>query len=111
MKEKFDKAASRVSVRLLDAVIIIGILAMAILIPYLSAKGGFRVSFDSMGGTAVAEQKLRYGEVIEAPPAPTREDHIFCGWAYDREGKELVDFSTATADKSTTFFAVWKEKD
>ena len=55
----YGKTASRVSVKLLDIVIIIGIAAMAVLIPYLSAKGGFTVSFDSLGGTAVEAQRVR----------------------------------------------------
>ena len=105
----FEKTASRVSVKLLDIVIIAGIAAMAILIPYLSAKGGFTVTFDSSGGTHVESQRLRYGESIEAPDTPTREDHIFAGWYYDRDGKLKVDFSTAKADKSTTLFAVWEK--
>lgn len=105
----YGKTASRVSVRLLDIVIILGIAAMAVLIPYLSAKGGFTVSFDSLGGTAVESQRLRYGDAIEAPTAPTRENYIFDGWTYDKDGKRAVDFSTATADKSTTLYAQWRE--
>ena len=107
----YGKAAPRISVRLLDIVIVSGIVAMAILIPYLSAKGGFTVSFDTRGGTSVEAQRLRYGDRIEPPDTPTREDHIFVCWTYDRDGTRAVDFSTATADKSTTFYAQWKEKD
>ena len=111
MNKETKKTAPRISVRLLDSVIILGLVAMALLIPYLSAKGGFTVSFDSTGGTAVESQRLRYGDSIKAPADPTREDYIFCGWYYDRDGKNAVDFSTATAESSTTLFAVWKEKD
>ena len=111
MNKENKKATPRISVKLLDAVIILGLVAMAVLIPFLSAKGGFTVSFDSMGGTAIEPQRLRYGEPIEAPADPTRENYTFCGWYYDRDGKSAVDFSTATADGSTTLFAVWKEKD
>ena len=107
----YNKTASRVSVKLLDVVIILGIAIMAILIPYLSFKGGFTVSFDSLGGTAVESQKLRYGDVIEMPVSPTRENYVFDGWYYDKDGKRAVDFSTATADKSTTLYAHWIEKE
>ena len=107
----YGKTASRVSVRLLDIVIILGIAAMAVLIPFLSAKGGFTVSFDSLGGTAVESQRLRYGEAIEMPAAPTRENYVFAGWSYDKDGKRVVDFSTATAERSATLFAIWQEKD
>ena len=107
----YGKTASRMSVRLLDTVIILGIAAMAILIPYLSAKGGFTVTFDSLGGTEVASQRLRYGDAIEMPPTPTREDYTFECWTYDKDGKRAVDFSTATADRSTTLYAKWVEKE
>ena len=107
----YGKTASRVSVRLLDAVIILGLAAMAVLIPYLSANGGFTVTFDSLGGTAVESQKLRYGDAIVMPDTPTREDYVFDGWTYDKDGKRAVDFSTATADKSTTLYARWVEKE
>ena len=105
----YGKTASRVSVRLLDIVIILGIAAMAILIPYLSAKGGFTVTFDSLGGTAVESQKLRYGDSIDMPDSPTRENYTFEGWTYDKDGKRAVDFSTATAERSTTLYAQWRE--
>ena len=107
----YGKTARRVSVRLLDIVIVSGIVAMALLIPYLSAKGGFTVSFDSRGGTTVESQKLRYGDRIELPPTPTRENYTFEGWAYDKDGTRAVDFSTATAENSATLYAQWKEKD
>ena len=105
----YGKTASRISVRLLDIVIILGIAAMAILIPYLSHTGGFTVTFDSLGGTGVASQRLRYGDAIEMPPTPTREDYTFEGWTYDKDGKRAVDFSTATAERSTTLYAQWRE--
>ena len=107
----YGKTASRVSVKLLDIVIIVGIAAMAVLIPYLAAKGGFTVSFDSLGGTAVESQRLRYGDAIEMPTTPTREDYTFDGWYYDKNGKRAVDFSTATAERSTTLYAKWVEKE
>ena len=89
----YGKTASRVSVKLLDIVIIIGIAAMAVLIPYLSAKGGFTVSFDSLGGTAVEAQRVRYGDAIEMPEAPTREDYTFEGWYYGDEKISLEEFN------------------
>ena len=107
--KSFEKTASRIPVKLLDVIIIMGIVAMAILIPYLSAKGGFTITFDSAGGTPVDSQRLRYGDPIEVPTPPTREDHIFSGWYYDKDGKLEVDFSSAKADKSTTLFAIWQK--
>lgn len=109
VKKVFDGALPRVSVKLLDALIAIGIAAMAVLIPILSAKGGFTVEFDANGGSYVEPLRLRYGESIEEPEAPVREDYEFAGWAYDAEGRKRFDFDGAEAVGDITLFAVWRE--
>ena len=106
----FSSAASHIPIKLLDVMIIVGILAMALLIPFLSAKGGFTITFDSTGGTEVSSQKLRYGDAVAEPEAPTRENYVFDGWYYDSEGKHRFDFENAQAEKSLTLFAMWSEK-
>lgn len=106
----FENAAAKIPIKVLNIVIIAGIAAMALLIPFLSARGGFTVSFDSMGGTSVASQRVRYGESIAEPEAPTRENYVFDGWFYDNEGKRRFDFNTEQADKNITLYAVWKEE-
>ena len=74
-------------------------------------KSSVNSEFDSLGGTAVESQRLRYGDAIEMPTTPTREDYTFDGWYYDKDGKRAVDFSTATAERSTTLYAKWVEKE
>ena len=106
-KNVFATAATRIPIKVLDAVIIIGIVAMAVLIPILSMSGGFTVSFDSVGGSIVESQRLRYGDQICEPEAPTRENYVFDGWYYDSEGKHEFDFETSSAQGSMTLFAVW----
>ncbi len=58
MEEKnvFKSASKKISIKLLDTIIILGILAMALLIPYLAYKGGF--SFDGSGEPSSAEEML-----------------------------------------------------
>lgn len=107
----FSSAASHIPIKLLDIMIVIGILAMALLIPLLSAKGGFTISFDSTGGTEVSSQKLRYGDAITEPEAPTREDYVFDGWYYDSEGKHRFDFDSTQAERSLTLFALWSKEE
>ena len=106
-KNVFTTAATRIPIKILDMVIIIGIVAMAALIPILSMKGGFTVSFDSVGGSTVESQRLRYGDQIAEPETPTRENYVFDGWYYDAEGKREFDFETSCAQSSMTLFAVW----
>ncbi|MBQ8140089.1 MAG: InlB B-repeat-containing protein [Clostridia bacterium] len=106
-KNVFASAASRIPIKLLDAVIIVGILAIAVLIPFLSSRGGFTVSFDSSGGSEVETRRLRYGDEIEEPEEPVRENYVFEGWYYDSEGKRKFDFDGAYAEESLTLYAVW----
>ena len=106
----FTSTASKIPIKLLDLIIVIGIAAMAILIPLLSARGGFTIKFDSLGGTAVPSQKLRYGDAVSEPIDPTRENYVFDGWCYDIEGKYKFDFQSSAADSSLTLYASWTEE-
>jgi len=109
--EKNIYSRSRISVRILDVVIIIGLLALASSIVFLSVNGGFDIRFDSGGGSHVDAQRLRYGEAISVPDAPTRENYTFVGWYADRGLTEKVDLSEMTATQSVTFYAAWVENE
>ena len=107
--EKNIYSRARVSVRVLDVFIVVCLLALALSIVYLSITGGFDVSFDSLGGSEVEPQRLRYGEQIKEPSQPTREGYVFLGWYEDKGLTKKVDFSSAVASSSTTFYACWEE--
>ena len=109
--EKNIYSRAKVSVRILDIFIILGLLALAAAIIFLSVNGGFDIRFDSGGGSDVAPQRLRYGEAIAEPQAPLRENYTFVGWYADRALTEKVDFSSASATQSVTFYAAWEEID
>lgn len=102
-------SGTKVSVRFLDVFIIVGLFALALAIVYLSVTGGFDISFDSLGGSEVAPQRLRYGETIEEPTPPTREGYVFLGWYEDKNFTKEVDFSSAVATSSRTVYACWEE--
>lgn len=38
------------------------------------------VSFDSNGGSSVADVEVKKGENIPCPDDPTRDGYVFCGW-------------------------------
>ena len=107
--EKNIYSRAKVSVRILDFFIILGFLALAAAIIFLSVNGGFDIKFDSGGGSDVAPQRLRYGEAISEPEAPFRENYTFVGWYADRALTDKVDFSSANATQSVTFYAAWEE--
>jgi len=73
------------------------------LIPF---HGGFLVSFDEDGGSAVSDQFIETGSAAAEPAAPTRTSHVFGGWYTTNALDTEYDFSTSvTAD--TTLYAKW----
>lgn len=66
----------------------------------------YTVSFDSNGGTAVAEQYIEEGMKAYEPPAPTKTKFAFDGW-YNGETK--WNFDTNTVTETITLKAKWKE--
>ncbi len=65
----------------------------------------YTVSFNSDGGSAVAEQYIEKGMKATKPTAPTKADHVFDGW-YNGETK--WNFDTDTVNGNVTLTAKWK---
>ena len=55
------------------------------------AKQVYTVTFDSNGGSAVADQSVAFEELASEPTAPTRTGYDFSGWF---SGGDAYDFST-----------------
>ena len=70
----------------------------------------YTVSFESNGGSKVANQSVTRNSVMKEPTAPTKENFDFDGWYSDKELKTKYDFS-ARVTKSFTLYAKWTEKD
>ncbi len=64
----------------------------------------FTVTFDSDGGSAVAEQKVYDGSYAKEPTKPTKADHTFKEWQLD--GKKF-EFKKTKITKDITLKAVW----
>ena len=72
----------------------------------------YTVTFDSDGGTFVAEQRVRKGEKVIEPENPTKEstetiDYEFVGWYVD---ETEWDFDKNTLEKDVILRAKWQEK-
>ncbi|MBE5740676.1 MAG: hypothetical protein E7349_07525 [Clostridiales bacterium] len=72
----------------------------------------YMVTFDSGGGTFVAEQRVQKGEKVIKPENPTKAstettDFEFVGW-YAEE--TLWDFDKNTVEKDIILRAKWREK-
>ncbi|WP_434748686.1 InlB B-repeat-containing protein [Paenibacillus amylolyticus] len=70
-------------------------------------RNSYTASFDSMGGTEVAAQKVNEGENIAAPVVPMNEGYMFGGWYKDVNMSEAYDFATPVTTH-LTLYAKWK---
>lgn len=96
-----------VPIRLLDKLIAGAIVLTVVLIIYSAINGGFHVRFDTDGGSAVAEQKLRYGETVAEPAAPEKPGYVFSGWRI-KDTETGWNFELDTVTGSMTLVAQWK---
>ena len=108
--EKNIYSHAKISVRVLDIIILVGFVALVVVTVYLSVMGGFNIRFDSRGGSEVDTQRLRYGESVLEPSAPTREGYVFLGWYSDEALTKEVDVANMTATQSITLYALWAEE-
>ena len=100
----------KISVKTLNIIILVLIALLVVCMAYGIAKGGFRVSFDTQGGTAVETQVRMHGELLEPIEEPTREGFVFDGWYLDPGGTVPWDPETDTVTESMTLYAGWREK-
>lgn len=84
--------------------------------PTLIENGGWNntvtkhtITFDSNGGTAVADVKVKDGETLTPPTAPTRYAFDFDGWYCNPELTDPYDFSSPVP-YGFTLYAKWKEQ-
>ena len=68
----------------------------------------FTVSFNSQGGSAVANQKVALGSAATRPADPTKKGFTFTGWYTDTSFKTLYDFGK-TVSFNTLLQAGWKQ--
>lgn len=90
--------------RLVIAIVLIVLLAFLVVVIVQNKKSDeLTVTFDCHGGTQVENQKIKKGEKLEEPEAPTKEGYEFIGWYYD--GKKF-DFEE-DIDSSIKLEAKW----
>lgn len=100
----------KISVKTLNMIIVVLIALLIVCMAYGIAKGGFRVSFDTQGGTVVETQVRMHGELLKPIEEPTREGFVFDGWYLDPGGTVPWDPETDTVTESMTLYARWREK-
>lgn len=71
----------------------------------------FTVTFDSKGGSAVAEAKVSQNSLLTKPADPARDEYNFAGWYKDRACTKAWDFENDKVTADTTLYAKWTAKD
>lgn len=70
----------------------------------------YTVTFDSNGGSAIDEQSVIEGELVEKPVSPILDGHTFIGWFEDENFTVEYDFTTLV-DQDLTLYAKWAKDD
>ncbi len=78
---------------------------------YIHALGEpqYTITFNSMGGSAVASITNYAGTVVEEPRKPTKENYKFTGWSLNSDGSGQVTWPY-TITGNVTMYANWNEK-
>ena len=97
-----------ISVKSLNVIIVVCILAMLLLVAMEMQDPGLTVTFDSKGGTDVPSQKQEYGDLLALPEPPTREGYAFTGWYIDYGCTILWDAAQQTIQSDMTLYAGWQ---
>ncbi len=99
----------KISVKTLNIIIVVLVALLIACMAFAVANGGFRVTFDTQGGTTVEMQKKMYGELIEISEPPTREGFVFDGWYLDPGATIPWNLEEDVVTESMTLYAGWKE--
>ena len=67
----------------------------------------FEVSFNTMGGSDVNGQIVKYNGFVSEPAEPTKNGYIFAGWYKDADLQGKWDFATDKVTGKTTIYAKW----
>lgn len=101
---------AKIPVNVLNIVIVACVVLILVVFFVEMRNPGLTVTFDSRGGTDVPAQEQAYGELLNAPQAPTREGYVFTGWFKDSVCYEQWDMQIDTVQSDLTLYAGWEQK-
>ncbi len=76
-------------------------------IPDYLAPAAFLVTFDAAGGSAVAAQTVRLGDMVQKPADPVKDGFVFGGWFKDAALATPWNFDADVVLADTTLYAKW----
>lgn len=99
-----------VPIKILDGMIATFIAAIILLVVIFAINGGYYVTFDTDGGSEVAKQKLRYGDLVEVPEEPVKPGFEFVHWVTSEDAylAEEWNFAENKVETDITLYAVWQ---
>ena len=68
----------------------------------------YTVTFESNGGSAVAQASVESGGKVIKPTDPTKADNTFQGWYKESNFVTAWDFTTDTVSQNITLYAKWE---
>ena len=101
----------KLSLRVLDTVILLGIAALVVVGFLMMQDRALPWNSVRTAGSQVASQKLMYGDLVQRPEDPVKEGYTFEGWYWDDEYKLAWNFDTDTVTGDMYLVAKWAEKD
>ena len=101
----------KISVKALDFIIVACIAVILIVVALEMSNPGFKVTFDSRGGTDVPAQTQMHGELLDVPEPPTREGYTFTGWYKDYGCEDAWNAETEIIQNDLTLYAGWEKNE
>ncbi len=67
----------------------------------------YKVTFNSMGGSSVSPQNIKYQGLVKNPTTPIRVGYSFVGWYKDSKYKSAWKFTSLRVTGNITLYAKW----
>lgn len=71
------------------------------------APNTYKVTFNTLGGSAVSDAAVEYEKKLSAPASPTRSGYMFAGWYADPELKTPFNFAQTEITADLILYAKW----
>lgn len=99
-----------VPIRILDGFILGALAVVLLLVFWFATHGGYVVTFDTDGGSAVEKQTLKHGELVMEPEAPVKPGYNLTGWitSLDPSLATTWNFKEDMVENDMTLYAVWE---
>lgn len=96
----------KASVKSLNRIIIILMIALVAVVIYLSTTGSYTTTFELNGGENISAEHNKYGEYIDVE-TPVKTGYQFAGWYQDKDLSKEWDLKKDIVEDNMTLYAKW----